>query len=66
MDGKTHLFVREGQRFAFVDAYDTLPSYFDLEKVLVAREGSVASMSLAERIQSEMKFNQDSLKGPNQ
>ena len=66
MDGKTHLFVREGGTFAFVDEYEKLPSYFDLEKVLIAREGSVASMSLAERIQSEMKFNRDSLKSPEQ
>jgi hypothetical protein len=65
MDGRTQLFVREDGKFNFVDEYEKLPSYFELEKVLVAREGSIASMSLAERIQAELAFNAKSLKQQN-
>lgn len=67
MNGRTQLFVQEGPKSTFVQEFtDNVPSYFDLEKLLQAREGSIASMSLIERLQSEMAFNANSLKARDQ
>jgi hypothetical protein len=62
MDGRVQVFVREVGGFKLVDEYKDLPSYSELETVLRAREGSIASMSLSERMQFEMAFNAESVK----
>ena len=65
-DGKVQLFTQEIRdnraKMVFIQEFDTLPAYFDLEKLLQARPGSIAAMSLADRLRSEMTFNQNSLK----
>ena len=61
MDGRAQVFVRDVSGFTLVGEYPEVPAYKDLEKIPMAREGSIASMSLAERIRAEMAFNADSL-----
>ena len=63
MDGRTQLFVQEVDgTFSFVEEFAQTPSYADMETRLKAREGSEASKSLAERVQAQWNFNNDSLK----
>ena len=49
-----------------VKTFEEKPSYKELKTLLVGREGSVAAMSIMERIQREAQFNATSLsKAPN-
>jgi hypothetical protein len=61
MDGRTQLFVVEGNGLTFVDEYKQLPPYKELEQILIKREGSMASKGLVERMQAQAAFNNDSL-----
>jgi len=64
--GVVQVFVQEiranSSRMVLVQQFEKLPSYFDLERLLQGRPGSVASMSLFERMQSEIAFNAESLR----
>lgn len=64
--GRTQLFVQENSAISFIQEFEQLPAYFDLERMLRERPGSIASMGLFERIQAEAAFNQQSLKSPDQ
>ena len=64
MEGRTQLFVVEGNQFKFVKEFDEVPQYSELEGVLSSREGSMASKSLVERMQANMAFISGSMKQP--
>jgi hypothetical protein len=44
-----------------VQTFDERPSYQELEKLLMSREGSVAAMSIIDRVKREAQFNATSV-----
>ena len=47
---------------ALITTLEQRPSYAELDALLIATPGSNASKGWAERLRSELQFNQDSLK----
>ena len=47
-----------------IKTFDEKPSYKELESLLMAREGSVAAMSIVDRVKREAMFNATSVQTP--
>ena len=61
---QVHVVGRDGNA-KLLDTQEQLPSYQEIEKVLKSWPESNSNKSWVDRLKSELKFNQDSLKGPN-
>jgi hypothetical protein len=61
---QVHVVGRDGNA-KLLDTREELPPYMEIEKVLKGWPESNSNKSWVDRLRSELKFNQDSLKGPN-